>query len=179
MIEVKPDVALFLTYGFPDEVKIFQFNVFGDYKLLKIDTSIDQLEQAVSKVEKEVAINYCDLKKEQFERLFKASNKSSRVIFSWCKLDFANDLDLDGPEYSINYIGFNQTGEEHGNNWKNQPEKFERFIKSISSTSLKSSLETINVFKCGLSSEEVQSILQTYGMNSTTVINKNTPFSNS
>ena len=70
MTEVKPDVALFLTYGFPDEVKIFQFNVFGDYKLLKIDTSIDQLEQAVSKVEKEVAINYCDLKKEQFERLF-------------------------------------------------------------------------------------------------------------
>ena len=177
MIEVKQDVLLFLAYGFPDQTKLFQFNVFGDYKLLKIDSAIDQLEQSISKVQKEVAINYCDLTKKQFERLFKASYKTSRVIFSWSKIDLSSDLDLEGPEYSISYLGFNQTGEEHGNNWKNQPEKFERLIKAISMTSMKSSIETINIFKCGLNIEEVKTIFSNYDMESVNVIDKNTPLS--
>ena len=125
---------------------------------------MDGLDTALKGTTKEVYICYWIHSKQSFERVFKVSSNSSRLIISWCKLDWDNDFDFSGPHYNTTHLSFYGWGANYGNNWSTNPEKLGRIIKAISLCSMKNLLQTLNVIGCGVSVQKVKELLSTHGM---------------
>ena len=132
--------------------------------LSKIDYYLDGLDTALNGVTKESYIYYWNHSKQSLERVFKASSNSSRLIIGNSKLDWDNDFDFSGPKYNTTHLSFFYWGNSHGNNWSTNPEKLGKIIKAISLCSMKDSLQTLNVYQCGVSVEKVKELLSTHGM---------------
>ena len=162
--ETNADLLHFLKHSAPNKTKIFVFgwNAIGLYK---IDYYLDGLDTALKGVNKEIITYYWIHSKQSLERVFKASYNSSRLVFSCSKLDWDNDFDFSGPEYSTAYLSFDRWGNIHGNNWSSNPEKLGRIIKAISLCSMKNSLQTLNVYYCGVTKQKVEEMLSASGMN--------------
>ena len=131
---------------------------------MKIDYYLDGLDTALKGATKEVYIRFWIHSKQSLERVFKASSNSSRFIIYNSKLDWDNDFDFSGPEYNTSYLSFGGWGNSYGNNWSANPEKLGRIIKAISLCSMKDSLQTLNVYSCGVSVQKAKELLSTYGM---------------
>ena len=131
---------------------------------MKIDYYLDGLDTALKGAAKEIFTCYWIHSKQSLERVFKASCNSSRLIFRYSKLDWDNDFDFSGPKYNTTHLSFSQWGNGSGDNWSSNPEKLGRIIKAISLSSMKDSLQTLNVGGCGVSVQEVKEMLSTHGM---------------
>ena len=132
--------------------------------LTKIDYYLEGLDTALKGVTEEVYTFDWIHSKQSLERVIKASCNSSRIIIEHSKLDWDNDFDFSGPNYNTTYLSFNGCGNNHGNNWYSNPEKLGRIIKAISMSSMKDSLQTLDVDDCGVSDQKVKEMLSTHGM---------------
>ena len=130
----------------------------------KIDYYLDGLDTVLKGITKEVLTNRWNHSKQSLEIVFKASSNSSRLIISYSKLDWDTEFDFSGSQYNTAYLSFSGWGNNHGNNWSANPEKLGRIIKAISLCSMKESLQTLNVYQCGVSVEKVKEMLSTHGM---------------
>ena len=163
MTETNADLFHFFKHSAPNKTKIFVFGLNMD-TLTKIDYYLDGLDKALKRVTKEVFIRYWNHSKQSLERVFKASSNSSRLIVKNSKLDWNNDFDFSGPEYNTTFLSFGLWGNGHGNNWNTNPEKLGRIIKAISLSSMKDSLQTLNVYDCGVTIEKTKEMLSTHGL---------------
>ena len=132
--------------------------------LKKIEYYLDGLDTALKGVTKEVFTRLWIHSKQSLERVFKASCNSSRLIIKWSKLDWENDFDFSGPHYNTTYLSFCYWGKYHDNKWSANSERLGRIIKAISLCSMKDSLQTINVYYCGVSVQKVKEMLSANGM---------------
>ena len=132
--------------------------------LTKIDYYLNGLDTALRGATKEVFIHYWNYSKQSLERVIKASSNSSRLIINFSKFDWDNDFDFSGPHYKTTYLSFSGWGTSHGNSWSANPEKLGRIIKAISLCSMKDSLQTLNVYRCGVSVQKANELLSTHGM---------------
>ena len=132
--------------------------------LYKIDYYLDGLDTALKGTTKEVFTRYWSHSKQSLERVIKASCNASRLMIRCSKLDWDSDFDFSGPEYKNTYLSFGSWGISHGNNWSSNPEKLGRIIKAISLCSMKDSLQTLNVHRCGVSVQKVMEMLSVNGM---------------
>ena len=159
------DLLHFLKHSAPNNTKFF---VFG-WKYSgqsKIDYYLDGLDIALKGVTKEVITNRWIHSKQSLERVIKASCNSSRLIISYSKLDWDNDFDFSGPHYNTAYLSF-QGWENWYDYYKRSisPEELGRIIKAISKCSMKYSLRTLNVYRCGVDVLDVMETLSANGMN--------------
>ena len=161
--ETNADLFHFLKHSAPNKTKIFVFG-YSMSALTKIDNYLDGLDIALKGATKEVYIYQWIHSKKSLEKIFKASSNSSRLLICHSKLDWDNDFDFSGPEYSTTYLSFYAWGNCHGDNWSGNPEKLGRIIKAISLCSMKDSLLTLNVYGCGVTIEKTKELLSTYGM---------------
>ena len=132
--------------------------------LTKIEYYLDGLDIALKGVSKEVYTEYWNHSKQSLERVFKASCNSSRLIISYSKLDWDNGFDFSGPHYNTTYLSFAWWGNKHANNWSTNPEKLGKIIKAISLCSMKESLQTLNIYECGVSVQKAKALLSAHWM---------------
>ena len=161
--ETNADLLHFLKHSAPNKTKIFVFG-WSSNAQVKIDYYLDGLDSVLKGVTKEVFINHWIYSKQSLERVFKVSANSSRLFIRHSKLDWDSDFDFSGPHYNTTHLSFSYWGNNHGNNWSANPEKLGRIIKAISLCSMKDTLQTLNVYECGVSVEKVKEMLSTYGM---------------
>ena len=162
--ETNSDLLHFLKHSAPNKTKIFVFGWGHNSAVTKIDYYLDGLDTALKGVTNEVYTDYWIHSKQSLERVFKASWNSSRLIIEHSKLDWDNEFDFSGPQYNTTYLSFYAWGNNYGNNWGANPEKLGRIIKAISMSSMKKSLQTLNVDDCGVSDQKVKEMLSTHGM---------------
>ena len=100
--------------------------------------------QMASVTTKEVFIRLFKLSNSSLEKIIKAGCNSDRIVIGWCSLDFDSDIDISGPEYKTTYLSFRFTGNK--SNWSSSPSRLKRILKAISLSSLKTSLQTLDVY---------------------------------
>ena len=161
--ENNADLLHFLKHSAPNKTKIFVFG-WGYNALNKIDYYLDGLDTALKGATKEIFANNWNHSKQSLERVFKASCNSSRLIICQSKLDWDSDFDFSGTHYNTVYLCFRNWGNWHDNNWSTNPERLGRIIKAISLCSMKDSLQTLNVYNCGVSVQKTKEMLSTHGM---------------
>ena len=99
--------------------------------------------QMASVTTKEVFIRSFKLSDSSLEKIIKAGCNSHRIVFCFCLLDLDSDIDISGPEYKTTYLSFRGTG--NYSNWKSNQSRLKMMLKAISLSSLKTSLQTLDV----------------------------------
>ena len=117
---------------------------------------------------KEVFIRYFKLSNSSLEKVIKAGCNSDRIVFLACYLDFDSDIDISGPEYKTTYLSFRGTG--YHSNWNSHPSRLKRMLKAISLCSLKTSLQTLDVYKWELFVNEVEEMLKEFNLEHVKVV---------
>ena len=101
--------------------------------------------QMVSVTTKEVFIRKFKLSNSSLQKVIKAACNSERIVFCCCSLDLDSDIDISDPDYKTTYLSFRGTG--HKSKWKSNPSRLKRILKAISLSSLKTSLQTLDVYQ--------------------------------
>ena len=117
---------------------------------------------------KEVFISCFKLSNSSLEKVIKAGCNSDRIVFWGCSLDFDSDIDISGPNYKTTYLSFRLTG--NCSNWSSNPSRLKRMLKAISLSSLKTSLQTLDVYKWGLEVSEVEGMLKEFNLEHVKVV---------
>ena len=99
-----------------------------------------------------------------FEFLIKAGSHIYCFTFQYCRFDLKSEISLEGPAYNIEEISFYHSGTNHDNNWREYPEKLERVIKAIGNSSLKQSLNKIELLCWGVAQKEIEDMQDKYGV---------------
>ena len=120
---------------------------------------------------KEVFISMFELSNSSFENIIKAACNSDRIVFCFCLLDFDSDIDISGPHYKTTYLSFRGTGNE--SKWRSNPSRLKRILKAISLSSLKISLQTLDIYKWGLEVFEVKCMLKEFNLEHVEVVQEN------
>ena len=105
-----------------------------------------QIIQMASVTTKEVFIRCFKLSNSSLQKVIKAGCNSDRIVIRECLLDFDSDIDISGPDYKTTYLSFRWTGGFHYSNWSSCPSRLKSILKSISLCSLKTSLQTLDVY---------------------------------
>ena len=100
--------------------------------------------QMASVTTKEVFVRCFKLSNTSLEKVIKAGCNSDRIVFRGCLLDLEFDIDISGPDYKTTYLSFRGTG--YRSSWSSYPSRLKRMLKAISLSSLKTSLQTLDVF---------------------------------
>ena len=167
--EQNEDLLHFLQHYAPSKTKVLYFTGAAQSK---IDFYLGGLEKAIPTATKEVYIYKWNLSKASLERVIKASANATRIIVRFSKIDCSQDFDLRGPSYNANYFGLPYCGDEVGEEWSSNPAKLERIIKAIANTNMKQSLQTFNVWECGVETGTVVKLLAKHGMSNVIVEEK-------
>ena len=167
--EADSDVILFLKHLCPLNPREFVFNWYASARY-KIDYYLDAFEKAVKHMTGDVKLNFWIHSRNSLERVVKASANSTRLIIRFSKIDWDQDFDFKGPVYNIKYFGLPWWGDQSEDGWSSAPDKLRRIIKSISESSMKETLETINVHQWGVSVEKVKDFLKLYELNKVKVV---------
>ena len=117
---------------------------------------------------KEVFISDLKLSKSSVESVIKAGCNSDRIVFRGCLLGLDSDLDISGPDYKTTYLSFRCTGDY--SDWSWNPSRLKRIVKAISLSSLKDSLETLDVESWGLEVSEVEAMLKEFNLEHVIVV---------
>ena len=114
--------------------------------------------QMASVTTKEVFIKEFILSNFSLENIIKAGCNSDRIVFFACPLDFDPDIDISGPDYKTTYLSFRSTG--YWSDWTWKPSRLNKILKAISMSSLKTSLQTLDVYNWGFEVSKVKEMLK-------------------
>ena len=117
---------------------------------------------------KEVFIRNFKLSHSSLENIIKAGCNSDRIVFYWCSLEFDSEIDISGPDYKTTYLSFRFTGDE--SKWSSYPSRLKKIIKAISLSSLKTSLQTLDVKDWGLEVSKVKSMMKEFNLHYVKVV---------
>ena len=120
---------------------------------------------------KEVFIRWFKLSNSSLQKVIKAGCNSDRIVFYLCLLDVDSDIDISGPDYKTTYLSFRGTGS--CSNWISNPIMLERILKAISLSSLKTSLQTLDVQNWGLGVSQVEWMLKGFNLEHVKVVQEN------
>ena len=127
--------------------------------------------QMASVTTKEVFIRCLKLSKSSLEKVIKTSCNSDRIVVRGCCLNFDSDIDISGPEYKTTYLSFRCTGAQ--SKWSSSPSRLKKILKAISLSSLKTSLQTLDVFEWKLEVSEVKEMLKEFNLEHVKVVQEN------
>ncbi|CAI2362546.1 unnamed protein product [Moneuplotes crassus] len=183
------DAALkkFLTNSSLASLKSLVFNV--DYKgsgdeetgVVKVKFYLDGLKKVLPQVTKEVYLTKLIADSDDLSQIVKLSYNAERLTVRLSKILTSNSLDFASPTPSkISYLSFKNCGRYDWSNqeWDKHPDKFEKIVTAIKNSSLKDSLETLNLRNCKISISKATSLLSTHGLSHISIIQEdNTPIS--
>ena len=91
------------------------------------------------------------------------------MIFSECKLELSSSISLGDSIFAIESLSFEYWGIIHDNDWPGHPEKLEVLAKAIADSSLKDSLQEIDLREWGGVKKKMKAILKKYGVKDVSV----------
>lgn len=165
-------VRQFLGESLPECLPRFALN----YNTLNYTPLVFYKQEVASilpRVTKEVFINYLTISSRCLETIIKGSANSNRLVIRTSKVDVDDDLDFTGPVYKTSYISFAYTGDGNYSNWVAPWTAFRKIAEAMSKTSLKDSLNTVNVHTCTIGVADAQQILVDNGFNNVQVVTGN------
>ena len=154
------DLLDFLLTSFPTHLPLFSFNTWYSGEMVNMFFYQTGILNAIKGVTKEVYFYYMNISKEELEEIFKACSQVNKLSISNSKLDLNTFLELEGKEYIIQHLSFRWCGKNHKNNRNSNPGRVHRLVESMSETSLQTSLQTFNIFNCGISMERTIEIFK-------------------
>ncbi|CAI2359083.1 unnamed protein product [Moneuplotes crassus] len=158
-------VKEFYQHCFPDKVELFSYNWGRPSSCEHTEMSYyyDEIKEVIPRVMREVCLTDFDLTKQEFEFII-SNTKASRLILHWCKFDTSTSTTFNCSNSSIETLDLQYCGRNDRNDWKSTPSKLKNLLKSISLSPLKDSLQTLNIYSCGLTASEVKAFLPEYGL---------------
>ena len=117
---------------------------------------------------KEVFVSQFKLSKSSLQKIIKAGCNSDRIVLCTCFLDFNSEMDISGPEYKTTYLSFRFTGGY--SNWSYDASRLKKILKAISLCSLKTSLQTLDVYGWGFEVSEVEGMLKEFNLEHVKVV---------
>ena len=126
---------------------------------------MDTLIPCLKAVHNEIVISDCIINSEELSQLVKNSKHSNRLWINGCKLTIDTDIDFGNDvQYSIKYLSFRWTGKSAKSDWGKNKSDMKTVMKAICKSSLKDSLQEINVHQCQVTIQEVQQALKDNGL---------------
>ena len=117
---------------------------------------------------KEVFIRRFYLSNSSLENIIKAGCNSHRIWFCSCLFDFDSDIDISGPDYKTSFLSFRDTGFQ--SKWGSSPSRLKSILKAISLSSLKTSLQVLDVYEWGLGVSKVKEMLKEFNLEHVIVV---------
>ena len=176
--ERNKDLHRFLMSTFPKNPLKFSFG-WENSNIYVIDFYLDGLVNVLKEMTNEIFVCKWDFSQLSLERFIKASSNCSKLVIRHSMLDFDDTLDFSGPSYKILYFSLerwggwfdaNCTGMCNDDEWRECPDKFRQIIKSISESSMKDSLRTLNIKLCGTTYKAAKRLLEKYGMEKVNIV---------
>ncbi|CAI2387139.1 unnamed protein product [Moneuplotes crassus] len=156
----------FITNSHPSSLKLFSFNHpsagSGEGQAIKAKFYIQGLCRLLRRVTQEVYLHSLILNSEELSSVVRASASAQRLVIRSSKISTSSALDFSTEEQSrIQYLSFQDSGSAIWQNmeWATYPERFEPIIVAIKNSSIKDSLETINIHGCGISVNQTTELL--------------------
>ena len=161
-------IKQFFHNSFPDQVSNFWLNFDLNGSLQNIENFASIYKTCLQRVSDEIKIANTIINSEQLSELFKASKHCDRLCIEDCMLNIGEDIDFDdGLPYSMKFLSFAGTGHSSRSDWANDKSQMNKIITAIAGSSLKNSLQEINVHGCGVSTKEVLQVLEENGVSDT------------
>ncbi|CAI2358988.1 unnamed protein product [Moneuplotes crassus] len=171
-----PTVRDFYLHCFPEQAQLFCYNWYydGSCSQTKLDYYFEGLKRVIPCVTREVVLYDFEISKQEFEFIV-SNTKAERLTISESKFDTSSPVAFDCPSSSIQYLSFERSGKSSRNDWKASPSKLKNILKAVSESALKDSIQTLNVYQCGLSGSEVKAMLPELGLTIGQVIDNSCP----
>ena len=122
-----------------------------------------------------VFFHHLEFSEAELMQIVRASCSTERLVFENCDIHCSTTLDFGSAfKYNIKVLNFQWWGDTFGEkrktDWVSAPTCFDNIIEAISSSGLRDSLQTINIYRNQtLSVEEVQKMINEKGMSNITV----------
>ena len=102
---------------------------------------------------------------EELSQLVQNSRHCNRFKINGCKLTIDTDIDFSNDDqYSVKFLSFRITGRSDRSDWGKNKSDMKTVMKAISQSSLKDSLQEINVHDCQVTIQEVEQALKDNGV---------------
>ncbi|CAI2387079.1 unnamed protein product [Moneuplotes crassus] len=165
--ECKDLVKGFLHFNFPDRVDRFVFKPTSE--CIPLDEYIKKILLVSPRVKKELVLHNFEISQDLLISLLSKNKKKKIIRLINCEIDLSKVVDfkdtLKGA--TIKCIDLEGCGRLCLGNWGSFPTRFKYLIKSLGECKdLKRSLLNLDLNECGLSDEDISTILDKYGFGS-------------
>ncbi|CAI2365703.1 unnamed protein product [Moneuplotes crassus] len=169
------EINIFLTRCISKEIELFFFGINVGKKVF-LGYYLDGLKIVLPKVLKEVYFCWVVVEEGEVAEVLKATRGVERVVFNSCKVSIPPLLDLTVQEpYKTKYLSFRWSGSRDWHtdmDWDKHPERLEYLLIAISNCTLQNSLETLNVYKCKITVEQVEELCLKHSLEEVTVVDE-------
>ena len=118
---------------------------------------LEPLVACISRVSREVFLQYFEMNQDELSQIVKAARNSQRLILQYLKIqksgtiDFGNDL-----SYKTQLISFQCTGSGGSySNWSSNRDQFDAIVQEIKNSSLSKSLQVLGIYNCSVEPSSV------------------------
>ncbi|CAI2362697.1 unnamed protein product [Moneuplotes crassus] len=169
----------FMAHSAPSSLQSFVFNrdycadEYGDPESpVRIKFYLEGLKGVLPKVTEEVFVEALEVDDTDLSQIVKLSSSAERLTIYWSKISTYNCFDFSTPtQAKLKYLSFFNCGLDWCNTeWNEHPDRFEKIIVAVKNSSLKDSLEQINVEGCHIGVDKVDELLATHGLSHIEVI---------
>ena len=119
---------------------------------------------------KEVFVNWLNVSNCSLDEIIKAGCNSDRIVFRNCPNESYKDIDISGPDYKTTYLSFRGAGDKYRSGWYYSPSGLKSILKAISLSSLKTSLQTLDVYDWGVEVSKVEEMLKEFNLEHVKVV---------
>ncbi|CAI2361111.1 unnamed protein product [Moneuplotes crassus] len=161
----------FLKNCSPSSLRLLSFNHSylepDGIAVVKVKFYEEGMQKLLTNVTKEVYLEHLIVDASDLSQIVKACVNSERLTIRCSQISTSDSLDFSTPaQTKLQYLSFYNCG---GSAWCNQewdkyPSRFEKIIVAIKNSSLKNSLNTINVECCKISVSKVNELLAAHDL---------------
>ncbi|CAI2361409.1 unnamed protein product [Moneuplotes crassus] len=145
---------------------------------VKVKFYEEGMQNLLANVTREVYLRHLIVDASDLSQIVKACVNSERLTINWSKISTSDSLDFSTPaQTKLQYLSFYDCGGKWcSEEWDKYPARFEKIILAIKNSSLKNSLNTINVGCCKISVSKVTELLAAHDLSHISVVDeKNQP----
>ena len=166
----------------PSKLDLFAVNYWSNtFTGIKMSFYIDSISKAMKSVQKEIYLNYFEIKEADLEQIIKSASNWERLILCFSDIHCSKKLDFGvSDKYKIKFLSFACCGhtayKERKSGWKSTPSFFKNIVEAISKSGLRDSLQEVDIGgNQTLKKDEVQAMFNELGMSHISVV-ENFPF---
>ena len=113
------------------------------------------LVECLPRVAKEVYLYGMIMDYDDLSTILKVCRNVQRLVINFCTIKPIGNLEFNiDQDYHIQFLSFRHSGDSSWSNWSKNKNKFRDLMTAIKSSGLKHSLNTFDIYKCGVDESE-------------------------